>query len=121
MAPWAARLPVPLRLPAVSAVVPVTVRVVAAAMLVVARKSIEAKVWLPVIVPPAKTRAAVPGSSVPPVYVQLLLVRIVPARLSVPAGLLMTRIGRLPLAAVEAPVSAWAPVPLTSRVAVPPL
>ena len=120
MAPWAARVPVPLRLPAVSVVVPATVRVVPAAMVVVARKSTEAKVWLPVIVPPAKTRAAVPGSSVPPVYVQLLLVRIVPARLSVPESLLMTNTGRLPAAVVEAPVRVCAPVPLTSRVAVPP-
>ena len=71
MEPWAARMPAPLRLPAVSVVVPATVRVVPAAMVVVARKSTEARVWLPVIVPPAKTRAAVPGSSVPPAYVQL--------------------------------------------------
>ena len=31
-----------------------------------------------------------PGSTVPAVYVQLLVVRIVPARVSVPDGLLMT-------------------------------
>ena len=56
----------------------------------------------------------------PAVYVQLLVVRIVPARVSVPEGLLMTIAGRPPLAVVEAPLRVWAPVPLMSRVAVPP-
>ena len=50
----------------------------------------------PVIVPPAKTTVEVPGSSVPAVYVQSLAVRIVPARVSVPEGLLMTTTGRSP-------------------------
>ena len=37
---------------------------------------------------------------VPAVYVQLWVVRIVPARVSVPDGLLMTTLGRLPAAVV---------------------
>ena len=61
---------------------------------VVARKSTALRVWLPVIVPPAKTSVEVPGSSVPAVYVQLFAVRIVPARVSVPDGLLMTTSGQ---------------------------
>ena len=95
--PWAARVPVPLRLPAVRVSGPLTVSVVPAAMVVVARKSTALRVWQPLIVPPAKTSVEVPGSSVPAVYVQLLAVRIVPARVSVPDGLLMTTRGRLPL------------------------
>ena len=51
---------------------------------------------MPVIVPPAKTTVEVPGSSVPAVYVQLWVVRMVPARVSVPDGLLMTTVGRSP-------------------------
>ena len=39
--------------------------------------------------PPAKTTVEVPGSTVPAVYVQLWAVRIVPARVSVPEGLLI--------------------------------
>ena len=78
------------------------------------------RAWQPVIVPPAKTTVEVPGSSVPAVYVQALVVRIVPARVSVPEGLLMTSSGRSPLAVVDAPVSVWAPAPLMSSVAVPP-
>ena len=61
-----------------------------------------------------------PGSSVPAVYVQLWVVRIVPARVSVPDGLLMTTAGRSPAAVVAAPVNVWAPAPLMSRVPVPP-
>ncbi len=72
------------------------------------------------IVPPAKTSVELPGSRVPAVYVQLLAVRSVPARLSVPEGLLMTTMGRLPLAVVEAPVRVWPALPLMSRVALPP-
>ena len=56
-----------------------------------------------VTVPPAKTTSEVPGSTVPPVYVQLWVVRIVPARVSVPEGLLMTSRGRPPAAVVAAP------------------
>ena len=59
---------------------------------------------MPVIVPPAKTTSEVPALTVPAVYVQLWLVRIVPARTRVPAGLLMTSAGRSPEAVVEAPV-----------------
>ncbi len=70
--------------------------------------------------PPAKTSVEVPGSTVPAVYVQPVAVRIVPARVSVPEGLLMTTAGRLPLAVVDAPVRVWAAPPLTSRVALPP-
>ena len=66
---------------------PLTVRVVPAAIVVVARKSTALRVWLPLIVPPAKTSVEVPGSSVPAVYVQLLAVRMVPARVSVPRRL----------------------------------
>src|SRR5438552_1137332 len=55
------------------------------------------------------------------VYVQALPVRIVPARVSVPAGLLMTSAGRFPAAVVAAPVNAWAPDPSMRRVAVPPV
>ena len=87
-----------------SATEPAAVRVVPAASEVVARKSSALRVWLPLIVPPAKTTVELPPLTVPAVYVQLLVVRIVPARVSVPAGLLMTRAGRLPLAVVEAPV-----------------
>ena len=70
--------------------------------------------------PPAKTTVEVPGSRVPAVYVQLLVVRMVPARVSVPEGLLMTRAGSVPAAVVAAPVNVWAPVPSMSRVPVPP-
>ena len=66
-----------------------------------ARKSTALRVWLPVIVPPAKTTVEVPGSSVPAVYVQLWLVRIVPARVSVPDGLLMTTGAGRPTAVVD--------------------
>ncbi len=120
MAPWAATVPVPLSAPLVRLSAPVTVSVVPAAIDVVARKSTALRACDPVIVPPAKTSVDVPGSSVPPVYVQLLLVRRVPARVSVPEGLLMTTSGRLPLAVVDAPVRVCAPAPLISRVAVPP-
>ena len=120
MAPWAATVPV-LSVPPVRLRLPPTVRVVPAAIVVVARTSTALSVWLPVIVPPAKTSVEVPGSSVPAVYVQLFVVRIVPARLSVPEGLLMTSSGRLPAAVVAAPVKVWAPLPLMSRVAVPPV
>ncbi len=79
------------------------------------------RAWLPVIVwVPEKTTVEVPGSSVPAVYVQLWVVRIVPARVSVPDGLLMTSSGRSPLAAVAAPVNVWAPEPFSRSVAVPP-
>ena len=54
-------------------------------------------------------------------YVQLLAVRSVPARVSVPEGLLMTTSGSAPAAVVAAPVKVWAPAPLTRRVAVPPV
>src|SRR5437867_994512 len=121
MAPWAARLPVPLSAAEVSVVDPVTVRVVPAAMLVVARKSTLLRLWEPVIVPPANRTVDVPASSVPAVYVQLFVVRIVPARVSVPDGLLMTSGGRLPPAVVAAPVNVWPPLPLIRMVAVPPV
>src|SRR5207249_586756 len=121
MAAWAARLPAPLSAPEVSVVDPVTVRVVPAAMVVVARKSTMLRLWEPVIVPPANRTVDVPASSVPAVYVQLFVVRIVPTRLSVPDGLLMTSGGRLPPAVVAAPVNVWPPLPLIRRVAVPPV
>ena len=76
--------------------------------------------WLPLTVPPAKTTVEVPGSTVPAVYVQPLAERSVPTRLSVPDALSMTTRGRLPAAAVAAPVNVWAAVPLISRVPVPP-
>ena len=57
----------PLRLPAVSVVEPVTVRVVPAAMLVVARRSTALRLWLPLMVPPAKTSVEVPAFSTPAV------------------------------------------------------
>ena len=120
MLPWAASVPVPLMLPVVSVAAPLTVRVVPAAIEVVARRSTFARVWLPVTVPPAKTSVAVPGSTVPAVYVQLLAVRIVPAIVRVPLGLLMTTSGMPPLATVDAPVSCWAAAPLKSSVAAPP-
>src|SRR4029079_19529782 len=59
--------------------------------------------------------------SVPAVYVQLWVVRIVPARVRVPLGLLMTRGGMSPPAVVAVPVNVCAPAPLTSSVAVPPV
>src|SRR5438093_195454 len=117
--PWSASVPVPLSAPEVSVVAPVAVRVVPAATDVVARMSTSLRLWLPVTVPPAKTTVDVPASTVPAVYVQLFGVRIVPARVSVPAGLLMTTAGRSPAAVVAAPVNVWAPPPLMSRVAVP--
>src|SRR5436309_682166 len=120
IAPWAEMVPVlsvrPVRLRLLR-----TVRVVLAAIVVVARTSLALRVALPMLVPPAKTRVEVPGSTVPAVYVQLFVVRIVPARLSVPEGLLMTSSGRLPAAVVAAPVKVWAPLPLMRRVAVPPV
>src|SRR5438093_1163081 len=120
LAPWAATVPV-LSVPPVRLRLPPTVRVVPAAIVVVARTSTALSVWLPVIVPPAKTSVEVPGSSVPAVYVQLFVVRIVPTRLSVPDGLLMTSGGRLPPAVVAAPVNVWPPLPLIRMVAVPPV
>src|SRR5207247_2037912 len=111
-------VPVPLSAPVVRVVAPVTVRVVPAAIEVVARMSTALRVCEPAIVPPAKTSVEVPGSSVPAVYVQLLAVRIVPARVRVPDGLLMTTAGRAPAAVVEAPVNVWAPAPENSSVAV---
>src|SRR5258705_415734 len=102
--PCAASVPVPLRVPDVRFTAPVAVRVVPAAIDVVVRKSTALRVWLPVIVPPAKTRVELPASTVPAVYVQLCVVRIVPARVRVPDGLLMTNRGRSPLTVVEAPV-----------------
>ena len=56
----------------------------------------------------------------PAVYVQLCPVRMVPARVSVPDGLSMTTLGRLPAAVVEAPVKVWSTVPLTRSVPVLP-
>ena len=53
-------------------------------------------------------------------YVQLLPVRIVPARVSVPDGLLITTSGQAPAAVVAAPVNVWPPAPLIRSVAVPP-
>ena len=53
--------------PAVSVVEPVTVRVVPAAIEVVARKSTALRVWQPVIVPPAKTSVEVPAVDAPAV------------------------------------------------------
>ena len=50
-----------------SVVEPVTVRVVPAAIEVVARKSTALRVWLPVMVPPAKTSVEVPAFSTPAV------------------------------------------------------
>ncbi|TMD27669.1 MAG: hypothetical protein E6I94_09415 [Chloroflexi bacterium] len=91
-----------------------------AAIDVVARKSSAFRVWLPVIVPPAKTTVEAPGSSVPPTYVQALVVRRVPASVSFPAGLSMTRAGRLPAAVVAAPVNVWATAPSMRSVAAPP-
>ena len=105
MSPWAARVPVPLRLPALRVVDPLTVRIVPAAMLVVARKSTALRVWLPVMVPPAKTSVEVPAFSPPAVYVQLLAVRMVPARVRVPDALLTTTSGSAPATVVAAPVS----------------
>ena len=77
----------PVEVPVVRLSVPVTVRVVPAAIEVVGRTSTALRLCEPVIVPPAKTSVEVPGSSVPAVYVQLLVVRMVPARVSVPGGL----------------------------------
>ena len=118
--PWAASVPVPLSDPAVSVVRPVAVSAVPAAIEVVARSSRLPRVCEPVTVPPAKTTVEAPGSMVPPTYVQLLAVLIVPARLRMPAGLLMTSGGRLPLAVEAAPVNVWGPAPSMRRVAVPP-
>ena len=47
-------------------------------------------------VPPANTTSDVPGSSVPPLYVQVFVVRIVPASVSVPDGLLIVTQGEDP-------------------------
>ena len=112
-------MPVPLSEPAVRLSEPAAVRVVPAAIEVVARRSIALRVWLPVIVPPPKTTVEVPGSRVPPTYVQAVVVRMVPARVSVPAGLSMTSSGRLPTVVVAVPVNVWGPDPSMRRVAVP--
>src|SRR3990170_4851788 len=57
----------------------------------------------------------VPGSRVPLVWVQLLVVRMVPVRVRVPDGLLMLRLGRVPALVVALPVNVWAPVPSMVR------
>ena len=75
---------------------------------------------MPVIVPPAKTRVEVPGSSGAGGVRPVAGVRIVPASVSVPDGLLMTTRGRWPLAVVEAPGEGLGAVPLNRSVAVPP-
>src|SRR3970040_3121578 len=62
----------------------------------------------------------VPGSRVPLVWVQLLVVRMVPVRVRVPDGLLMLRLGRVPALVVALPVKVWAPVPSMVRRPVPP-
>jgi hypothetical protein len=67
IAPWAARVPVPLRLPAVRVREPAAVRVVPAAIEVVVRTSTLLSVCEPVIVPPEKRTVEVPGSRVPAV------------------------------------------------------
>ncbi len=64
--PRAARLPVPLRAPPVRLSGPPATRVVPAAIEVVARRSTPLRVWLPLIVPPAKTTVLAAGSRVPP-------------------------------------------------------
>ncbi len=109
-----------LRLPAVRVTAPDAVRVVPAAIVVVARKSSAPSVCEPVTVPPAKTTSEDPWSTVPAAYVQPFDVRIVPASVSVPDGLLMLTSGTFPAAVVAAPVSVCAPVPLISSVPVPP-
>ena len=139
--PWASRVPAPLSVPAVSVARPGTVivplfvtvtttgivnvparpRVVPAAIVTAPRSSRLPSACEPLIVPPAWTRVDPAAFIVPAVYVQLLVVRIVPARVSVPEGLLMTRSGRSPAAVVAAPVNVWAPAPLRSRVAAPPV
>ena len=65
MSPRAATVPV-FRLPAVRVRLPPAVRVVPAAIVVVARKSSALRVCEPVTVPPANTTSDVPGSMVPP-------------------------------------------------------
>ena len=65
--PWAASVPVPLSAPVVRLTDPDAVRVVPAAIEVVARTSTKARVCEPVIVPPAKRTVEAPGSSVPAV------------------------------------------------------
>ena len=111
--PRAATVPVAIE-PSVRVSVPSTVRVVPAATVLapVPVNTTSVRAWLPVIVGvPAKTTVEVPGSTVPAVYVQPLPVRIVPARVSVPAGLSMTTAGRVPAAVVAAPVNVWSAVP----------
>ena len=61
MSPWAARVPVEVRLPPVRLVEPVAVRVVPAASAVLARKSTALSVCEPVTVPPAKTTVELGG------------------------------------------------------------
>ena len=56
----------------------------------------------------------------PAVYVQFDAVRIVPARVSVPDGLLMTTTGSPPAAGVAEPLNVWSRVPSMSSVALPP-
>src|SRR5438105_3409987 len=120
MSPWAARVPVPLRLPALRVVDPLTVRIVAEASVVVVRKSTALRVWLPVMVPPAKTTVDVRSEERRVGKEWRLAVWMVPDRERVPDALLTTSRGRLPLAVVDAPVSVWAPAPLMARVAAPP-
>ena len=79
------------------------------------------RVWLPVIVwCPRRRRVEVPGSSVPAVYVQLWLVRSVPARVSVPDGLLMTTRGRSPAARRRGPGERLGAGAVDQQGAVPP-
>src|SRR5438128_1019931 len=96
------------------------VRVVPAAIDVVARKSSALRVWLPVIVPPAKTTVEVPGSTVPAVYVQALAVRILLLRVRVPPIFSLFPYTTLFRSVVAAPVNVWGPDPSMRSVAVPP-
>ena len=54
------------------------------------------------------------------VSVQFRPVRKVPARVSVPDGSLMSTLGRAPTVVLWKPLKIWAPLPLISRVVVPP-
>src|SRR5438270_807461 len=108
MSPWAARVPVPLRLPALREIGRASGREGASVSVVAARLTTAMRVWLPVMVTPAKTSVEVPAFSQPVAYVQLQAVRMVARRVRVHDDLLTASRGWLPLVVVQAPASVWA-------------
>ena len=75
-------------------------------------------VWVP-----AKMMLLAEAFSVPLLgtYVQLRVVRRLAVRVSVPDGLLMVTTVRVSVTRLDEPLQVWAPLPLISRVALPPV